>query len=101
MNNKVIEVKEIFEAGSYKVEPTFGTIIPTPTDKIKQITDTPLHESVQGAKGDSGEKGPQGYSIQYNWNGTKLGIKREDEANYKYEDLKGEKGELKVHQDLV
>ena len=34
-----------------------------------------------------------GKSIEYNWDGTKLGIKREDESEYEYVDLKGEQGE--------
>lgn len=34
-----------------------------------------------------------GYDLDYDWNGTELGVKREDEANYEYVDLKGEKGD--------
>lgn len=34
-----------------------------------------------------------GYDLDYNWQGTELGIKREDEQNYEYVDLKGEKGD--------
>lgn len=34
-----------------------------------------------------------GKSIEYNWQGTRLGIKREDESTYQYVDLKGDKGE--------
>ena len=34
-----------------------------------------------------------GMGLDYIWNGTSLGIKREDEQNYTYVDLKGEKGE--------
>jgi len=34
-----------------------------------------------------------GISLMYNWNGTELGIKREDEQNYDYADLKGERGD--------
>lgn len=34
-----------------------------------------------------------GMGLNYNWSGTYLGIKREDETNYQYVDLKGEKGE--------
>ncbi len=37
--------------------------------------------------------GIDGISLQYNWNGTNLGIKREDEQNYEYVNLKGEKGD--------
>lgn len=34
-----------------------------------------------------------GKSIEYDWKDTSLGIKREDETEYKYTDLKGEKGD--------
>ena len=34
-----------------------------------------------------------GMGILYNWQGTSLGIKREDEQEYQYVDLKGEKGD--------
>ena len=34
-----------------------------------------------------------GMGLEYNWLGTSLGIKREDEVNYEYVDLKGDKGE--------
>ena len=34
-----------------------------------------------------------GVGLNYNWSGTSLGIKRKDESNYQYVDLKGEKGE--------
>ena len=34
-----------------------------------------------------------GMGLEYNWVGPSLGIKREDEVNYEYVDLKGDKGE--------
>ena len=34
-----------------------------------------------------------GYDLEYNWNGTELGIKREDEQDYEYVNLKGEIGD--------
>ena len=37
--------------------------------------------------------GEDGVSLQYNWVGTSLGIKREDEQNYDYVNLKGDKGD--------
>lgn len=36
-DNRVSEVKETWERTGYKVEPTFGTPIPTPIEKIKQM----------------------------------------------------------------
>jgi len=37
-----------------------------------------------------------GIGLEYNWQGTSLGIKREDEQNYQYTNLKGEQGEQGV-----
>ena len=37
--------------------------------------------------------GPQGKSLEFNWNGTELGIRVEGETAYNYVNLKGEKGE--------
>ncbi len=34
-----------------------------------------------------------GYNLDFEWEGTELGVKREDEENYEYVDLKGEKGD--------
>lgn len=44
----------------------------------------------QGIFGIRGEKGK---SLEYLWNGTSLGIKREDEEEYAFTELKGEKGD--------
>ncbi len=62
-----------------------------------------LHSSLlQGPKGDKGDRGEQGFKgekgdvgigLQYLWQGTKLGIKRENEGTYTYTDLKGAKGD--------
>lgn len=38
-------------------------------------------------------QGETGRSIQYIWDGTRLGIKQEGESSYTYVDLKGEKGD--------
>lgn len=54
-----------------------------------------------GPKGDPGPTGPQGpagingkdgKSLEYNWNGTELGIKKEGETSYNYVDLRGPQG---------
>ena len=34
-----------------------------------------------------------GYDLEFDWNGTFLGVKREDEQEYEYVDLKGETGD--------
>lgn len=94
MHNRVTEVMEVWEEDGYKIIPTFGTPFPMPGDKIKQIIDEPLTELIEGPQGEEGPQGPPGCSVQYTWNGTKLGIKREDEASYTYVDLKGPKGDI-------
>lgn len=92
LDNRVSEVREVYEDSGFKVEPTFGIPISSVGEKIKQITDEPLSEGIKGATGEQGKQGPQGYSLQYNWNGTSLGIKREDESSYTYKDLIGPQG---------
>ena len=47
---------------------------------------------INGRDGTDGSDGKDGVGLQYNWNGTSLGIKREDESNYDYVNLKGEPG---------
>lgn len=44
-------------------------------------------------KSENVNDGEDGVGLQYNWNGTNLGVKREDEANYNYVNLKGDTGE--------
>lgn len=94
MNERIVEVTESFDEKGYIVSPTFGVIRKTILDKVQDIgKDEPLAEGVKGEQGEQGSQGPPGYSVQYQWKGTELGIKREDEASYKYSDLQGEKGE--------
>lgn len=50
---------------------------------------------LQGLKGDTGATGPagkDGKSLEYNWDGTKLGIRQEGETLYNYVDLRGPQG---------
>lgn len=44
-------------------------------------------------KGIKGDKGDDGIGIQYIWDGTSLGVKRENEEEYSYAQLKGAQGE--------
>lgn len=89
---RIVEVKEIYEDDGFKVETTFGTTIPTLIDKIKQVNDTPVSEN-SGGSGEPGTPGINGIGLNYNWSGTSLGIKREDETDYAYTNLQGPKGE--------
>ena len=97
MNERVVEVLEEFDDKGYRVSPTFGTIIKTILDKVEDTTkNQPKLENTKGDPGEpgqDGERGPQGYSLQYDWKGTQLGVKREDETSYRYADLRGAQGE--------
>jgi hypothetical protein len=42
-----------------------------------------------------------GVGLNVQWNGTKLGVKRADETEYTYTDLKGEKGDAFVYADFT
>jgi len=39
------------------------------------------------------QKGDKGASFEYDWDGTRLGVKTDEEQNYEYVDLKGAKGD--------
>lgn len=41
---------------------------------------------------DQGPQGEQGIGLEYNWDDTKLGVKREDEEEFVYHDLQGPQG---------
>lgn len=47
----------------------------------------------KGEQGIQGLTGDKGDSIEYDWNGTQLGVKTENEPTFNYVDLKGEKGD--------
>lgn len=93
MNERIVAITETFDETGYTVSPTFGSVAKTILDKVQDIgKNEPVQESVKGDPGEPGERGPQGYSIQYNWKGTQLGIKREDQTSYQYTDLRGQTG---------
>lgn len=46
-----------------------------------------------GIDGVNGTNGENGKSLQFNWNGTQLGIRTEGSTEYTYVDLKGNKGD--------
>ena len=46
------------------------------------------------ATGIKGEKGDKGTGLEFDWDNTKLGVKREDETEYQYVDLKGDAGSI-------
>ena len=93
MNERIMEVYEMFDESGYTVSPTFGATVKTILDKVEDIgKNEPIGENTKGDPGEPGEIGPQGYSLQYNWKGTQLGVKREDETSYRYTDLRGASG---------
>ena len=62
-------------------------------NKTTTITITKQDGTQETTEINDGIDGIDGISLQYNWNGTNLGIKREDEQNYEYVNLKGDKGD--------
>ena len=46
-----------------------------------------------GETGPQGEQGPQGNGLEFNWSGTKLGVRLEGTEEYTYVDLQGIQGE--------
>lgn len=89
-DRRITEVTEIYESDGFKLDIVFGENIPTIKDIIKQTTDTPIAET---SKGEPGEPGQDGVGLQFIWDGTSLGVKREDEAEYQFVNLQGPKGE--------
>ena len=58
-------------------------------------TEVDFLNSLKGQKGDTGTQGLQGNngtSLDYEWQGTKLGVKKSTETDYTYVELKGEQG---------
>lgn len=51
-DNRISEIREVYENSGIKVEPTFGTPIPGLADKIKQMTDTPTESGSLSGGGD-------------------------------------------------
>lgn len=96
MNERIVEITETFDESGYVVTPTFGTTQKTIIEKIQAVNSgEPLIEGIQGSQGEQGAQGiqgEQGYSLQYQWQGTQLGVKREDETSYQYTDLQGPEG---------
>lgn len=60
----------------------------TPTEQLNDL----LAKGIKGDKGDTGE------SLEYNWDGTALGVKLESESDFTYRELKGEPGDVSTEQ---
>lgn len=87
--NEAIEQANNLNIDANKVEDT-TTITITKQDKTTKSVE--VKDGLPGKDGIDGTDGSDGVSLDYNWNGTSLGIKREDEANYQYVNLKGDRG---------
>jgi Siphovirus ReqiPepy6 Gp37-like protein/Collagen triple helix repeat (20 copies) len=91
---RVVEVTEITETNGYRLDVVFGQPMPTIIEKVKREIDEPVAEGGSaGEPGEPGRDGKDGVGLEYNWQGTSLGVKREDEPNYQYRDLQGPKGD--------
>lgn len=60
-------------------------------------------EIQDGERGADGQQGIDGVGLDYNWQGTSLGVKKENESEYEYVNLKGEKGDTGTndYNDLI
>lgn len=92
LDSRITEVTEIYEVGGYRINAVFGNNIPTLVERIKQEMDYPLIEKGLLEQGEPGKDGKDGSGLHFVWDGTKLGVKREDEIEYTYVDLKGPQG---------
>ena len=58
----------------------------------KKIRDE-LKREISNLPSGGGSTGTDGKSLEFNWQGTSLGIRKEGESMYSYTDLKGDKGD--------
>jgi hypothetical protein len=100
MNNELIgiisnegELKGVIEDDSFNVIVQITDSGPRGPQGLKGDTGERGLQGPQGIQGEIGPQGPTGKSIEYNWNGTQLGVRVEGTTEYVYVDLKGEKGE--------
>lgn len=104
-NSRITEVTEIYEPGGFQLRVTFGNNLPTLVERMKKESDLPLIEKSllekgeqgpsgpPGERGEQGEQGIPGVGLNYDWQFTSLGVKRDDETQFVYTDLKGPKGD--------
>lgn len=90
VNYRVAEVKEVYEENSFQIETTLGTTIPTLIDRISQSNDSPVVENSSSVI--EGQPGADGIGLNFEWQGTNLGVKKENESSFKYANLQGPQG---------
>lgn len=79
-----------------KLSELTGTAIDEETRKDNELQRIALYEQISQmlADGDlKGDKGDTGLGLQFDWDGTKLGVRVEGQTQYVYVQLKGEKGD--------
>lgn len=92
-DRRITELTEVYEKDGFRLDVAFGESLPGIIEKVKQIVDTPaIEDGKRGEPGAPGSDGKDGVGIQYLWNGTELGVKREDETIYQYVNLVGPEG---------
>jgi hypothetical protein len=80
------------ETASLKRYPHLSSYQPQPNDRIIMANISKTHV-IFGKIGFYDGGGGGSGRLEYIWDGTKLGVKTEDEENYSYVDLKGAKGD--------
>lgn len=90
LDSRITEVIEIYEQDGFRLDVNFGNTVPTLIEKIKQEMDKPHIEKGYLTEGVPGK---DGVGLDYNWEGTELGVKKENESTFNYVNLKGDKGE--------
>lgn len=102
-NSKLLEVDDaIDEANNLDIEAEKVDTTTTITITKKDGT-TEEVEIQDGERGADGQQGIDGVGLDYNWQGTSLGVKKENESEYEYVNLKGEKGDTGTndYNDLI
>lgn len=92
VDRRITEITEIYEVGGFRLDVAFGESMPTLVEKVKNMVDTPITEDKAGAKSEPGSPGEDGIDLEYSWDGTSLGVKKENETEYEYVNLQGEQG---------
>ena len=85
MNSRVMEVDEVFRNEGKSIFVKVGKSVPTAFEKMKK--------EMRNGGSSSASSGNDGIGIDYTVSESTIGIKREDETEYTYIDVKGEKGD--------
>ena len=110
---------QALQKGLSEVDDKLDEVVKTVDDKLDEVDDTVSQkisemdqkititkqdgttESEDILDGEDGTDGENGIGLQYDWSGTSLGVKREDEALFTYVNLEGKKGDPGVINLLI